>query len=293
MHTTARLRLSGDGADGAVVEPGLRFFPARQTDGRGAGDRQRPTGDVYVTVLSVESDGYGARGAARGQPVGRLDLGRRRADRRSAACWASGCRATRAPPDGGRGPAERAEPPDDPPAGDVRAVGLVVVALVVVGLAVAAARGTFAGPPADAPDPLVDQPAPAGQRTARWTAAGSSRRRVAGGVTDRQHLGLVVRAVPGRAARHRRLRPRRRAAGPGLTIDTRDGPVAARSLLHEVDATDLPVVQDPDGRLAVDWGATGIPETFVVDATGTVRARSRGAVTLEWLQEQARQWGSR
>lgn len=175
---------------------------------------------------------------------------------------------------------------------NVRAVGLVVVALVVVGLAVAAARGTFAGAPADAPDPLVDQPAPA----VSGPTLGGGRVQQASwsrGVTIvniwASWCGPCRSELPVIAAFAR-------DAGRGvrvLTIDTRDGPVAARSLLQEVDATDLPVVQDPNGRLAVDWGATGIPETFVVDATGTVRARSRGAVTLDWLQEQVRRWGSR
>lgn len=69
-----------------------------------------------------------------------------------------------------------------------------------------------------------------------------------------------------------------------VTINTRDGPVAARALLEEVNATDLLTVRDSKGRLAVAWGATGVPETFVVDRSGIVRARRVGEVTPEWLQ---------
>ncbi|MGE0256210.1 MAG: DsbE family thiol:disulfide interchange protein [Alphaproteobacteria bacterium] len=36
---------------------------------------------------------------------------------------------------------------------------------------------------------------------------------------------------------------------------------------------------DPDGRAAVEWGITGVPETFVVDAAGIVRLRHAGPLT--------------
>jgi len=38
---------------------------------------------------------------------------------------------------------------------------------------------------------------------------------------------------------------------------------------------------DPEGRAAIELGVTGPPETFVIDRSGTVRARFRGAVTPE------------
>jgi len=31
---------------------------------------------------------------------------------------------------------------------------------------------------------------------------------------------------------------------------------------------DWPVVSDTDGRIATDWGVTGVPETYLVDAKG-------------------------
>ncbi|MGW0231232.1 TlpA family protein disulfide reductase [Actinopolymorpha singaporensis] len=77
-----------------------------------------------------------------------------------------------------------------------------------------------------------------------------------------------------------------------VTVNTKDGPVAARSLLKEVDATGLLTVLDPYGDLAVSWGATGIPETFVVDQDGKVRARWTGPLTKDWLDTQLARWGS-
>jgi cytochrome c biogenesis protein CcmG, thiol:disulfide interchange protein DsbE len=80
----------------------------------------------------------------------------------------------------------------------------------------------------------------------------------------------------------------RRWAGSGVevvTINTRDGPVAAEAMLREVGATGVRSVRDPDGRLAVAWGASGVPETFLVDRSGVVRARHVGPVTSRWLRQ--------
>ncbi len=98
----------------------------------------------------------------------------------------------------------------------------------------------------------------------------------------RQELPLlseVARAAPGRVA--------------VVTVNTRDGAVAARSLLEETGTENLLAVQDPRGRIAVSWGATGVPETFVVDAEGVVRGHVAGAVTRAWVQDQVARWGSR
>ena len=42
---------------------------------------------------------------------------------------------------------------------------------------------------------------------------------------------------------------------------------------------------DRDGRVAIDWGVTGVPETFVVDAYGIVVYKQIGPVTQQALDE--------
>jgi len=96
----------------------------------------------------------------------------------------------------------------------------------------------------------------------------------------RDELPLLVRTLDHWSDRGVRL----------VTIDTKDGPVAARTLLKEVKAKDLLAVQDPEGRLAVSWGATGVPETVVLDEHGVVRARWLGQVSAGWLNRQLRRW---
>lgn len=78
-----------------------------------------------------------------------------------------------------------------------------------------------------------------------------------------------------------------------VTIDTKDGPLPARNMLRRSEATELPTLSDPHGDRAVAWGATGVPETFVVDHHGIVRARHVGPVTRDWLEREASQWGAR
>ncbi|MCU0987211.1 MAG: DsbE family thiol:disulfide interchange protein [Acetobacteraceae bacterium] len=45
---------------------------------------------------------------------------------------------------------------------------------------------------------------------------------------------------------------------------------------------------DLTGRVAVDWGVYGVPETYVIDRRGIVRWRMAGPITPEILDEQVR-----
>lgn len=42
---------------------------------------------------------------------------------------------------------------------------------------------------------------------------------------------------------------------------------------------------DQNGRIGMDWGVIGTPETFVVDQNGIIRYKHVGALTVEVLQE--------
>jgi cytochrome c biogenesis protein CcmG, thiol:disulfide interchange protein DsbE len=48
------------------------------------------------------------------------------------------------------------------------------------------------------------------------------------------------------------------------------------------------IVQDADGRAALDWGIYGAPETFVIDADGIVRFKHVGPLTAEIVTEKIR-----
>lgn len=42
---------------------------------------------------------------------------------------------------------------------------------------------------------------------------------------------------------------------------------------------------DRDGRVAIEWGVYGVPETFVVDRTGTIAYKHIGALSPETLEQ--------
>ncbi len=48
------------------------------------------------------------------------------------------------------------------------------------------------------------------------------------------------------------------------------------------------IVQDEDGRAALDWGIYGAPETFVIDAKGIVRFKHVGPLTVDIIEQSIR-----
>ncbi|HVO90190.1 MAG TPA: DsbE family thiol:disulfide interchange protein, partial [Casimicrobiaceae bacterium] len=44
-------------------------------------------------------------------------------------------------------------------------------------------------------------------------------------------------------------------------------------------------VADLDGRVGIDWGVYGVPETFVVDKAGIIRYKQIGPLTVESLEK--------
>ena len=69
-----------------------------------------------------------------------------------------------------------------------------------------------------------------------------------------------------------------------LGVDERDDLAAARAWVEEFDVT-YPSIQDPSGAWADDFGLFGYPDTFVIDATGTIRWAVYGQVGEEQLRQ--------
>jgi cytochrome c biogenesis protein CcmG/thiol:disulfide interchange protein DsbE len=42
---------------------------------------------------------------------------------------------------------------------------------------------------------------------------------------------------------------------------------------------------DADGRVGIDWGVYGVPETFVVDKSGVIRHKHIGPLSAQDLQQ--------
>jgi cytochrome c biogenesis protein CcmG/thiol:disulfide interchange protein DsbE len=44
-------------------------------------------------------------------------------------------------------------------------------------------------------------------------------------------------------------------------------------------------IEDGDGRVGIDYGVYGVPETYLIDRNGVIRYKRVGPVTVEILQE--------
>lgn len=64
-----------------------------------------------------------------------------------------------------------------------------------------------------------------------------------------------------------------------------DSPADAEAFLARLGDAGYPHLVDEDGRLAIDFGVTGPPETFFVDADGIVRSRQWGPLTGATMDE--------
>ena len=76
----------------------------------------------------------------------------------------------------------------------------------------------------------------------------------------------------------------RSGVAPLVGLDYKDtGPDARRWLAEHGDPYLLTAV-DADGRVGIDYGVYGVPETYVIDRAGTIRYKHIGPVTPGILQ---------
>ena len=68
-------------------------------------------------------------------------------------------------------------------------------------------------------------------------------------------------------------------------INYKDKPEDARAWLDELGDPFLRVGADEDGRVGIDLGVYGVPETFVIDKTGRIRYKHVGPVTQRDLEK--------
>jgi cytochrome c biogenesis protein CcmG, thiol:disulfide interchange protein DsbE len=64
-------------------------------------------------------------------------------------------------------------------------------------------------------------------------------------------------------------------------LNYKDDPDAAKQWLATLGNPYNDSVMDADGRIGIDWGVYGVPETFVMDKQGIVRYKHTGPVTTE------------
>ena len=66
-------------------------------------------------------------------------------------------------------------------------------------------------------------------------------------------------------------------------VNIQDRPDAARAFIREFGKT-YPIGPDPDGKISIDYGVYGVPETFFVDKQGRISFKQVGPLTPEMLR---------
>ncbi|MGH8503870.1 MAG: DsbE family thiol:disulfide interchange protein [Gammaproteobacteria bacterium] len=72
---------------------------------------------------------------------------------------------------------------------------------------------------------------------------------------------------------------------PIYGLNLKDQRAAARRWLRELGDPYAAIAFDADGRVAIDWGVYGAPETFVVDKQGIIRYKHIGPLTADVLTQ--------
>jgi cytochrome c biogenesis protein CcmG/thiol:disulfide interchange protein DsbE len=168
----------------------------------------------------------------------------------------------------------------------------VLVALAIVLPVVAVLAYGFTRNPRAIPSPLVGRPAPTFQFGL-----------FSGGTLDTGALGgkiLIVNfwaswcypACYEEAPRLQRVWERFRDEGVvviGVNIQDQERP--AREFIRQFNQT-FPNGMDRSGRISIDFGVYGVPETFIIDQDGLIVGKYAGAVPEEWMVEHIRRlWG--
>jgi len=72
---------------------------------------------------------------------------------------------------------------------------------------------------------------------------------------------------------------------PVYGLNYKDDPQAGRDWLVKNGDPYTASIVDRDGRVGIDYGVYGVPETFLIDKSGTIRYKQIGPITPQALQE--------
>ncbi|MDF1848997.1 MAG: DsbE family thiol:disulfide interchange protein [Parvibaculaceae bacterium] len=155
-----------------------------------------------------------------------------------------------------------------------------------LGLAALFYVAIFGGDPSEVPSALLGKPVP------DFTLPAVADTGVPGFATDDLHTGEVTVVnvwaswcVPCRQE-HPLLEALARESGaPIFGLNYKDSGDAAQRFLATLGNPFARVGADRDGRVSIDWGVYGVPETFVVDGEGKIVLKHVGAIDPTSLTE--------
>lgn len=160
-----------------------------------------------------------------------------------------------------------------------------LIPLAVFALLFAFLAAGLKGNPRDIPSPLVDRPAPAFRAPTLASAASTL------GRDDLRGQVWVLNVWASWCTACRLEHPvlvefARTNDVPVYGLNYKDQRADALRWLANFGDPYRQSLFDPEGRVGMDFGVYGVPETFVIDRAGVVRFKHTGALTLEVLQQQ-------
>ena len=77
----------------------------------------------------------------------------------------------------------------------------------------------------------------------------------------------------------------RQGSLPIYGMDYKDQPEAAQAVLNSMGNPYVETVVDLDGRVGIDYGVYGVPESYLIDKNGIIRFKFTGPLTRESLDK--------
>ena len=162
-------------------------------------------------------------------------------------------------------------------------LGAYIPLLVFVVMAVFFAIGLTMNP-RDIPSPLIGKPVPEFSRPAvKGGPLGLSSADLRGQVSI---VNVFASWCVACREEHQILMGiKERGLVPLHGINYKDKPDDARAWLDQMGDPYTRIGADISGRVAIDWGVYGVPETFVIDRDGMIVHKHIGAITPEALRK--------
>ena len=159
-------------------------------------------------------------------------------------------------------------------------VVLVVPLIVFVGVAMALGWGLTLGDPSVIPSALIGKPVPT------FSLPPVQGRTLGLSSTDLKGEVSLVNVFASWCTACRYEHPvfmglKKQGAVPIHGINYKDQPQDAAKWLDDLGDPYTRTGADLDGRVSIDWGVYGVPETFVIDRQGRIAFKQVGPVTQE------------
>lgn len=138
--------------------------------------------------------------------------------------------------------------------------------------------------PAVLPSALLERPAPEFALAGLGDRPGFARADLAGGVALVNFFASWC--VPCRAEHPMLMRLSNELHVPLYGIDYKDKPEDATRFLNDLGDPYGRIGVDREGRVGIDFGVYGVPETYVIDKGGRIRLRHVGPLTPEALRQE-------